>query len=88
MVGETWETWQETVQKTIDLDVDCITVYQMELPFNTVYSKDILGGSDLFVADWKTKREWHNYAFEQFAAAGYEMSSAYTMVKKGKPGNE
>ncbi len=86
MVGETWETWQETVQKTIDLDVDSITVYQMELPFNTVYSKDILGGSDLFVADWKTKREWHNYAFEQFAAAGYEMSSAYTMVKKGKPG--
>ena len=84
MVGETWETWQETVQKTIDLDADSITVYQLELPFNTVYSKDILGGNALFVADWKTKREWHNYALGQFAAAGYEMSSAYTMIKKEK----
>ena len=33
------------------------------------------------VADWKLKREWHQYANEQFAAAGYRRSSAYTMVK-------
>ena len=86
MVGETWECWRTTVQKTIDLNADSITVYQMELPFNTVYSKDILGGNmDKFVADWKTKREWHHYAFEQFASAGYEVSSAYTMVKKNNP---
>ncbi|MCZ6680653.1 MAG: coproporphyrinogen-III oxidase family protein [Candidatus Poribacteria bacterium] len=86
MVGETWESWRDTVQRTIDLGADSITVYQMELPYNTVYSKDILGGGmDKFVADWKTKREWHHYAFEQFAAAGYEISSAYTMVKKGQP---
>jgi oxygen-independent coproporphyrinogen-3 oxidase len=85
MVGETWESWRETVEKTIALDGDSITVYQMELPFNAVYSKDILGGKTLFVADWKTKREWHHYAFEQFAAAGYETSSAYTAVKKDRP---
>jgi hypothetical protein len=24
--------------------MDSVTIYQMELPFNTVYSKDILGG--------------------------------------------
>ena len=86
MVSETWESWRDTVQRTIDLNPDSITVYQMELPFNTVYSKDIFGGKDLFVADWKTKREWHHYAFEQLAAAGYKMSSAYTMVKNDKPG--
>jgi len=85
MIGETWETWRETVQKTIDIDPDSITVYQMELPYNTVYSKSILDGhSELHVADWKAKRAWHAYAFEQFAAAGYEISSAYTMVKKSK----
>ena len=85
MVGETWETWRENVQKAIELDPDSITVYQMELPFNTVYSKDILGGTlEIPVADWKLKREWHDYAFEQFAAAGYEISSAYTMVRQGK----
>jgi len=55
------------------------------LPFNAVYSKEILSGRmDKYVADWKTKREWHHYAFEQFVAAGYEISSAYTVVKKGK----
>ena len=86
MVGETWDSWRDTVERTIDLNPDSITVYQMELPFNTVYSKDIFGGKDLYVADWKTKREWHHYAFEQMAAAGYKMSSAYTMVKGDKPG--
>ncbi len=85
MVGETWESWRETVEKTIELDPDSITIYQMELPFNTVYSKDILGGDALPVADWKLKREWHQYANEQFAKIGYRRSSAYTMVKKQKP---
>ena len=85
MIGETWESWQDTVQKTIELDPDSITVYQLELPFNTVYSKDILGGDALPVADWKLKREWHQYAFEQFAQIGYEQSSAYTVLKKDKP---
>ena len=83
MVGETWERWRETVQKTIDLDPDTATVYQMELPYNTVYSKDLLSGDSeaIPLADWKTKRAWHAYAFEQFAAAGYTRSSAYTMKK-------
>ena len=85
MVGETWGTWKDSVQKTIDIDPDSVTIYQMELPYNTVYSKGILDGtSSLPVADWKTKREWHAYAFEQLAAAGFEISSAYTMVKKNK----
>ena len=86
MVGETWDSWRDTVERTIDLNPDSITIYQMELPFNTVYSKDLFGGKDLFVADWKTKREWHHYAFEQLATAGYKMSSGYTMVKPDKPG--
>lgn len=85
MVGETWESWRETVKQTIELNPDSITVYQMELPFNATYSQDILGGKALPVANWKTKREWHNYAFEQFELAGYGNSSAYTMVKRDKP---
>ena len=42
MLGETWDLWRDTVQQTIDLDPDSITVYQMELPYNTVYAKKIL----------------------------------------------
>ncbi len=87
MVGETWESWRDTVKKTLDLDPDSLTIYQMELPFNTVYSKRILteDGDRVAVADWDTKREWHQYAIEQFTSAGYEVSSAYTLVKKGRP---
>ena len=83
MVGETWPSWRQTVQKTIEFDPDSVTVYQMELPYNTVYSKDLLAGDGepLALADWKTKRAWHAYAFEQLAAAGYVRSSAYTMKK-------
>ena len=86
MVGETWDTWRATVKKTIELDPDSVTVYQMELPFNTVYSKDVMeGDSQLGFANWQTKREWQAYAFEEFAAAGYRVSSAYTVVKEGRP---
>jgi len=82
MVGETWDNWRENLRRTIELAPDSVTVYQMELPFNTVFSKDALGGEGTIeVADWPTKRAWAQYAVEQLAAAGYHVSSAYTMVK-------
>ena len=82
MVGESWDKWRETVARAIELQADSVTIYQMELPFNTVYSKDILGGViETPVADWATKRAWVDYAFDQLAGAGYATSSAYTMVK-------
>ncbi len=82
MVGETWDNWKLNIQKTIELSPESVTIYQMELPFNTVYSKDILGNKIATpVADWPTKREWVNYAFDELMAAGYHVSSGYTMVK-------
>jgi oxygen-independent coproporphyrinogen-3 oxidase len=82
MVGETWDKWRDAVARAIDLNADSVTIYQMELPFNTVYSKDILGGViETPVADWATKRAWVDYAFDQLENAGYSISSAYTMVK-------
>jgi oxygen-independent coproporphyrinogen-3 oxidase len=85
MVGETWDNWKACVQKTIELAPESVTVYQMELPFNTVFSKELrLVGQDepppVPVADWPTKRAWVNYAFDELAGAGYEVSSAYTLV--------
>jgi oxygen-independent coproporphyrinogen-3 oxidase len=82
MVGETWETWRENVRKTIACEPDSVTIYQMELPFNTVFTKMMSEqGSQLHVADWQTKRAWHDYAIEALLSAGYQISSAYTMVK-------
>jgi oxygen-independent coproporphyrinogen-3 oxidase len=86
MVGETWDNWRDCIGKTIELSPDSVTIYQMELPFNTVYSKELrLIGQDepspSPVADWPTKRAWVNYAFDELAGAGYSISSAYTVVK-------
>ncbi|MDJ0838913.1 MAG: coproporphyrinogen-III oxidase family protein [Acidobacteriota bacterium] len=86
MVGETWENWKANIEKAIDYDPDSITIYQMELPFNTVYSGRILNGEEGLpdFADWKVKREWHNYAMERLQEAGYAIASGYTMVKRDK----
>ena len=82
MVGETWDNWKYNISEAIKLSPESITIYQMELPFNTVYSKDILGNKiETPVADWETKRQWLNYAYDEFLGAGYKISSAYTVVK-------
>lgn len=82
MVGETDDKWRHAVKRALEMAPDSVTIYQMELPFNTVYSQDILGNQiETPVADWPTKRRWVDEAFDQFIAAGYSVSSAYTLVK-------
>jgi oxygen-independent coproporphyrinogen-3 oxidase len=82
MVGETWDNWKDNIRRTLDLAPDSVTIYQMELPYNTVFSKDILGRQvEIPVADWPTKRAWVSYAFDELLAHGYHISSAYTLVK-------
>jgi len=67
---------------------ESVTIYQMELPFNTRFSQElkVIGQDEpsLAIADWPTKREWVDYAFDELATAGYEVSSAYTMVRDKK----
>ena len=82
MIGETGETWAETVERTLGLDPDSVTIYQLELPYNTVYSRRLLDGKQIPVADWELKRTWHDQAFARFEKSGYLVSSAYTVVKK------
>ncbi len=82
MVGETDESWTATVEKTLALEPDSVTIYQMELPFNTVFVKDAKGeGRDVPVADWATKRRWVGEAFDRFLGRGYAVSSGYTLVR-------
>ena len=85
MLGETEENWRACVQKTLELEPDSVTIYQMELPFNTTISKDLLKGTRLFaepVVNWSTKRRWVQEAFEALGARRLHTSrSAYTAVK-------
>ena len=84
MLGETDENWQACIDKTLELAPDSITIYQMELPFNTTISSDILnhtGRFDEAVASWSTKQRWVCEAFDALERAGYTVGSAYTAVK-------
>ena len=85
MVGETTQSWEQTVETALRLAPDSLTIYQMELPYNTVFvksSKD--NGEATPVADWPTKRAWVDWAFNRFVEAGYSISSAYTLVRDPK----
>jgi len=82
MVGETEDKWKMSVDKALAMEPDCVTIYQMEMPHNTVISRESKSdGKPVPIADWPTKQRWVNYAFEQFMAQGYQISSAYTLVK-------
>ena len=85
MIGETEEKWRETVRRTIELEPDSVTIYQMELPYNTIISQDILKkGIDSPIADWATKRRWLNYAFEEFLARDYAIAGTDIVATKKK----
>jgi oxygen-independent coproporphyrinogen-3 oxidase len=84
MLGETDANWSACVQKTLALEPDSVTIYQMELPYNTTISSNLLKGGSQFaepVAPWSTKRRWVSEAFEALEQAGYHIGSAYTAVK-------
>jgi oxygen-independent coproporphyrinogen-3 oxidase len=84
MLGETDENWSACIRRTLDLDPDSVTIYQMELPYNTTISGDLLKGTGQFrdpLANWSTKRRWVSDAFEALEKAGYHIGSAYTAVK-------
>ena len=86
MMGESEDKWRDTVRRTIELEPDSVTIYQMELPYNTVISQEMIQkGLDSPIADWPTKRRWVEYAFEQFQERGYRVASAYTVATTKKP---
>jgi oxygen-independent coproporphyrinogen-3 oxidase len=83
MVGETDRNWRDCVRRTLEMEPDSVTVYQMEIPYNTTVFQEMkaAGKSVAPVADWGTKRAWVNEAFSLMEQAGYSVSSAYTAVK-------
>ena len=83
MLGETDENWRVCIERTLALAPESVTIYQMELPYNTTISGNLLKGSTDMgpVADWATKRRWVAEAFDALERAGYHVGSAYTAVK-------
>jgi len=83
MVEETEANWSENIRKTLELAPDSVTIYEMEIPYNTTLYQRMKAEGKLVapVADWETKRRWVNDAFAELERAGYTVASAYTAVK-------
>jgi oxygen-independent coproporphyrinogen-3 oxidase len=83
MVEETSDNWRDCVRHTIAMSPDSVTIYQMEVPYNTHIYQEMKAQGRLTapVADWQTKRNWVNYAFGELEKAGYTVASGYTAVK-------
>lgn len=85
MVGESDANWRRCIERTLEVDPESVTIYQMEVPFNTTIYRRMKDGSQEVapVADWATKRRWTEEAFEALDGAGYLRGSAYTAYKQG-----
>jgi len=83
MVEETEEKWREAVAKAIELRPDSLTIYQMEVPYNTGIYQQMKAEGKLVapVADWETKRAWVDYAYREFEKIGYTVTSGTTVVR-------
>jgi oxygen-independent coproporphyrinogen-3 oxidase len=84
LLGETDENWRACIERTLEMQPDSITIYQMELPYNTTISDGLLKGTGQFrepLAGWSVKRRWVAEAFEALERAGYHIGSAYTAVR-------
>ncbi len=83
MLNETESNWRECVRKTIAIAPDCVTIYPMEIPFNTTIYQEMHARGEVVapVADWPTKRAWVAYAYAELERAGYTVTSAYTAVR-------
>ena len=82
MIGETDENWRKNLELVRKMSPQNVTIYQMELPHNTVISKEIKElGIVSPIAHWETKRRWVNEAIEYLAQDGYVPSSGNELIK-------
>jgi oxygen-independent coproporphyrinogen III oxidase len=83
MLEETEENWRECIRQTLEMAPDSITIYEMEIPYNTTIYQRMKAEGKLVapVADWETKRAWVHYAFAELERNGYTIASAYTAVR-------
>ena len=83
MLEETDENWSDCIERVVELAPDCVTIYQMEVPYNTTIYQTMKEEGKLSapVADWPTKRRWVTEAFSRLESAGYSVTSTCTAVK-------
>jgi len=79
--GETSLTWQRTIERLIDLAPECVTIYQLELTYNSALYGSMQVGRDVRLPDWPAKRELVGAAFEALEHVGYTIGSGYMAIR-------
>lgn len=85
LIGESDESFLESLTRIIEMNPDSVTIYQLELPLNTplyrVLNKSVPAGA---LATWKVKRSRLTNGLARLEAAGYQLRSAYTVARSFK----
>ncbi|MDH3628243.1 MAG: coproporphyrinogen III oxidase family protein [Acidobacteriota bacterium] len=82
LVGETEQSFFDSLSRIIDLAPDSVTIYQLEIPFNTPLFRSLREDSlESVPADWATKRDRLKRAFVALEQAGYSITTAYSAVR-------
>ena len=79
--GETGAKWKRTVDQVLELVPDCVTIYQLELPYDSVLHASIQSGCDVPLPSWPMKCHWTDIAFKMCEGAGYVLGSGYTAIR-------
>ena len=79
--GETKATWQRTIERIASLAPECVTIYQLELTYNSALYGSMRAGRELELPDWPSKRERVREAFETLEHLGYSIGSAYMAIR-------
>lgn len=79
--AETMESWAETVDQVARLEPECVTVYQLELSYNSILHARSRLGAKPQIASWPEKRRWVRDAFARFEQAGYTIVGGYMALR-------
>ncbi|MCA9145908.1 MAG: coproporphyrinogen III oxidase family protein [Planctomycetales bacterium] len=81
LVGETEQSFFESLHQVISMNPDSITFYQLEIPANTPLFHALHEGQISSLAGWDMKRQRLTDAFAQLESEGYTLRSAYAAVR-------
>ncbi len=82
LVGETEASFMESLDRTINLRPDSVTIYQLEMPLNTPLFRSFRKGKvGDALADWTTKRARLAKGFKRLEKADFRLRSAYTAAR-------
>jgi oxygen-independent coproporphyrinogen-3 oxidase len=81
LVGETDESFRDSLRQVISMSPDSVTFYQLEIPANTPLFRALRDNKVSSPANWDVKRARLTDGFALLEADGYTLRSAYAAVR-------